>query len=225
TQSVRVMAERYARFFDEVMARPMDLSPSIACVSPIEPLRWASCDASHPDVERDWTVRRLREAGFHRIATRPGEVGDVAVHHAHGRAAPAVTGGTPVVRIGERACRDELVPHVERLVADGFSRVAIYGLGRHTQWRAGVFDRADLPIVGIIDDAPPPSAEAFGLPVVTLDDAIDRLRPDAVLLSSDAWEAAMHDRAKPLEAAGVHIRGIYHSPAQAATASLSASDA
>ncbi|MEO0629321.1 MAG: hypothetical protein AAFY46_01165, partial [Planctomycetota bacterium] len=99
----------------------------------------------------------------------------------------------------------------------GCRRIAIYGLGRHTQWRAGVFDRSDLPLVGIIDDTPPPSGEAFGLPVVTLDEAVDRLRPDAVLLSSDAWEHAMHERAQRLESAGVRIEPIYNTRRQAAT--------
>ncbi|MEL6797169.1 MAG: glycosyltransferase family 4 protein, partial [Planctomycetota bacterium] len=225
TQSVAAMAQRYADMFDAVMARPMDRRPSVAGVTPIEPFRWASCDTSDRNVERDWTVRRLREAGFERIATQPGQIGDVVVQHAHPGPSAEVVAGVPVVRFGERPSRDGLVPHVERLAADGFRRIAIYGLGRHTQWRAGVFHRDDLPIVGIIDDTPPPSGEAFGLPVVTLDDAADRLRPDAVLLSSDAWEVPMRERARPLELTGVHVRGMYSEPSQAATVPASSIDA
>ncbi len=216
SQSVGAMAQRYAAFFDRVMATPMRRAPDTAGVTPIEPLRWASCEPGDPEAELRWTVERLREAGFARIATEPGEAGDAIVQDARRAAVVEPRGGAPIVRIGQRACRDELIPLVERLAAEGFRRIAIYGLGRHTQWRAGVFGRDDLPVVGIIDDAPPPSGEAFGLPVVTLDAAADRLRPDAVLLSSDAWEDALHERTMPLEAAGVRVQRIYGERLQAA---------
>lgn len=242
TQSQEAMAERYAALFDRVLERRVDAGPDTAGVTPIEPLRWASCEASDPDTELKWTVRRLREAGYQRVASSAADTDadtgadsvskwrrdpscDVVVHHVRDARPTASSPGVPVVRIGERACRDELVPHVERLRADGFRRIAIYGLGRHTQWRSGVFDRDDLPIVGIIDDSPPPSGEAFGLPVVALDRAIDRLRPDAVLLSSDAWESPMFDRSAPLRSAGVHLRGIYTHRAQAAAEAAAGIDA
>jgi len=214
------MTERYAVFFERVLASPIDRTPDTAGVTPIEPLRWASCEQGDPVEEIAWAVSRLREAGFASVSTDASVPGDVLVQHM-GVAETEVLGGDvgsgKVVRIGERACRDDLVPHVEELVRAGCQRIAIYGLGRHTQWRAGVFDRTDLPLVGIIDDTPPPSGEAFGLPAVTLDEAMDRLRPDAVLLSSDAWEHAMHERAQRLESAGVRIEPIYSTRRQAAT--------
>ena len=217
SQSVERMAERYASLFDRVMAVPIERRPDVAGVTPIEPLRWASCEASEPGDELAWTERRLREAGFEQIATSAGASGDVFVQGPKAAGPGRSEAGVPIVRLGQRACRDELVPYVERLAGDGCRRIVIYGLGRHTQWRAGVFERSDLPIVGIIDDAPPPSGEAFGLPVVTLEDAVDRLRPDAVLLSSDAWEPSMYERALPLESGGVRICRIYGERLQAAT--------
>lgn len=218
SQSTQRMAERYASLFDRVVAAPASREPDIAGVTPIEPLRWASCEAAEPSEELAWTEWRLREAGFERISTSEhgGAACDVIVQRSSDSIDAWAGAGVPVVRVGQRACRDDLIPFVERLVEEGCRRIAIYGLGRHTQWRAGVFDRDDLPIVGIIDDTPPPSGEAFGLPVVTVDAAIDRFRPDAVLLSSDAWESAMADRALPLEAAGVRVCRIYGERLQAA---------
>ncbi len=112
---------------------------------------------------------------------------------------------------------DELLPHLERLRSEGRKRIAIYGCGRHTQWRAGAFERDDPSVVGFIDDDPPPSGECFGLPVVPLDRARDRLHMDAVLVSSELWESEMARRAVPLEAHGVVVRRMYAGTVQAAT--------
>ena len=104
-----------------------------------------------------------------------------------------------------------LARHLRAMVGRGCRRIAVYGLGQHTQRRADVFDRQDFPVVGFLDDDPPPSGEALGLPVVTVDSAIETLNPDGVLISSDAWEGQMWARAEPLRRAGVYVRPIYGS--------------
>ena len=61
----------------------------------------------------------------------------------------------------------------------------------------------------IIVDDEPKATTAFGLPIVTPTDALARLKIDAVVLSSDAWEGRMWDRSRPLRGAGVHIEPLY----------------
>lgn len=218
TQSVDRMAERYASCFDRVLSRPISIAPSAAGLTPIEPLRWVAGEDADADEERRWAESWLREAGFSRVGSAPGE-GDVLFLPAGAGDVSELEAGVPVVRSVLRSCRDALVPHVRALMDDGCRRIAIYGLGRHTQARVGVFEHEDLPLVGIIDDNPPPSGEAFGLPVVRLGDAARVLGIDGILISSDAWESAMYERTLPQRAAGVRVRRVYaEEPAQAASA-------
>ena len=93
----------------------------------------------------------------------------------------------------------------------GCQRIAIYGLGQHTQTRADALENIDIPVVGFIDDQPPASGQAFGLPAVTPARAMIALKPDGVLLSSDAWEARLWENTAALREAGVYVRPIYGS--------------
>lgn|GEM_PF-2607208 len=84
---------------------------------------------------------------------------------------------------------------IARAAAAKPSRVAIYGAGQHTNRFISTFRSVLEPrhtIVGVLDDSP--KAATFGdlplLPTTTLAD----LRPDVVLLSSDAHEEAMRSR-------------------------------
>jgi glycosyltransferase involved in cell wall biosynthesis len=218
TQSVDRMAERYASLFDRVMACPIVIAPSAAGVTPLEPLRWVAGEDADAEDERRWAESWLREAGFARVGSAPGD-GDVLFLPAGAADVSEREAGVPVVRSVLRSCRDALVLHVRALMDEGCRRIAIYGLGRHTQARVGVFELEDVPLVGIIDDSPPPSGEAFGLPVVRLGDAARVLGVDGILISSDAWESAMYERTLPQRAAGVRVRRIYaEEPAQAAVA-------
>ena len=73
---------------------------------------------------------------------------------------------------------------------------------------AAVLDHG-LPIIGFIDDGPSPWRRMLGLPIVTVEEAIQLLAPDAVLLSSDSYEQQMWDRCAPLREAGVHVLPLY----------------
>jgi hypothetical protein len=200
------------------MACPIVIAPSAAGVTPLEPLRWVAGEDADAEDERRWAESWLREAGFARVGSAPGD-GDVLFLPAGAADVSEREAGVPVVRSVLRSCRDALVLHVRALMDEGCRRIAIYGLGRHTQARVGVFELEDVPLVGIIDDSPPPSGEAFGLPVVRLGDAARVLGVDGILISSDAWESAMYERTLPQRAAGVRVRRIYaEEPAQAAVA-------
>ncbi|MEL7473942.1 MAG: hypothetical protein AAGK04_11550 [Planctomycetota bacterium] len=97
----------------------------------------------------------------------------------------------------------------------GHRRIGIYGAGRHT--RAAGFALADPPveIVCIIDDDPAATPTLWGLPVRRLEEAMS-LNLDAVILSSDAHEAALAQQASPLADHGVEVIGLYGQSSPAA---------
>lgn len=105
--------------------------------------------------------------------------------------------------------RPELEPHgtmrraLRRAVADGRQRIVVYGVGKHTrQLLSVVTGGARFPIIGFMDDNPPPDLLAnglAGLPVVRADNVFNTLRPDCIILSSDAWERQMWDRCRKLK--------------------------
>jgi hypothetical protein len=105
---------------------------------------------------------------------------------------------------------------VKRLVrhaaAAGARRIVLYGIGRHSRKMPLLF-REDLPIVGFTDDHPPagPSPTLYGLPIVPFGEVEERLRPDAVLLSTDTFERQMWERCAPLRKRGVRIITVYSS--------------
>lgn len=111
--------------------------------------------------------------------------------------------------------RDRTASATERLtraaraaVADGCRRLVIYGVGKHTRRIPSVFNE-DFPFVGFMDDQLPPWEYMFGLPVVPAAAVMQTLAPDAVILSSDAWEQTMWHRTAPLREAGVKIYPLY----------------
>jgi hypothetical protein len=65
------------------------------------------------------------------------------------------------------------------------------------------------PLVGFLDDQARPGQRALGLPVVRPGDAIELLGIDAVLLSSDAHEARLWERAAGLRESGVEVIPVY----------------
>lgn len=217
--SVDAMAERYRRLFDEVMARPMDRAPSDVGLRLHDRYTWRKEWVERPDDAMRWMKAVLAESGYRNVAVgEPGPGSDAVIVRA-GAAAPVEA---MVRRYRARGLGVAVWPHlIEAPVTDrmhrlalgavghGCRRIAIYGIGRHTRRAAGIFDRG-LPLVGLIDDAPP-RPRLFGLPVVTLDRALPELKPDAVLLSSDAWEPQLWRRAHTLREAGVHVIPMYGS--------------
>jgi len=113
---------------------------------------------------------------------------------------------------GEAARR--LRAAMESLASRGLRRVAVYGAGSHTRACAGVLMRPPVDVVCIIDDAPAMRGERlWNYPVVPLDAVRGRGGDgpgvDAVIISSAALEPELHERAGPLEAAGVEVVRLY----------------
>jgi hypothetical protein len=103
---------------------------------------------------------------------------------------------------------DLLIAAAQAAVNAGCRRLVVYGIGRHTRRVPEVFERG-LPFVGFMDDRLPPWDAMFGLPIVQSDSAMQELAPDAVILSSDAWEEAMWERTAGLRSAGVRVIPLY----------------
>ena len=218
------MAERYAAIFRETLSRPVQTKPSLTGVTLGDRHSWTKQRTEDGSGELAWLRARLSEAGYRSVAARtPGPRTDVVVIPA-GNSGPDretlarwKSKGVDVVWSSLLSGGVEwalLTRHLREMAQQGCRRIAIYGLGQHTQRGAEVLEQCDLPVIGFIDDAPPASGEALGLPAVTPARAITELRPDGVLLSSDAWEEKLWQNARPLREAGVVVRAIYGSYAQ-----------
>ena len=216
--SIDVMARNYKALFDEVIKRPIDQSPTDLGLRLIENYTWCKEWAEDPDGAMEWIRSSLGESGYRNIAIDiPGEDSDAVIFRA--------TAGQPVDErvkeyrasglgvavwpyLHDNAVTDRLHRCVDEAVAAGHKRIVMYGLGKHTQKASGLFDR-ELPIVGLIDDNPPRSGCAYDLPVVTLEHVIEELKPDAILLSSDAWEEQMWHKTAALREAGIDVIAVY----------------
>lgn len=233
--SVNATASRYAQVFDAAMRRPIDPRPSDSALRPIDLWRWNKGGSTSGDAEADaWCERALREAGFASIAMDEARPGCDAVLVRSTRAEPASAAEIAAWR--ERGLGVAVSPHLRQdglaaralevvrgAIADGARRIAIYPAGRHTRRITEIF-RTDLwsdaangegyPFVGLLDDAARPGQQAFGLPVVRPREAMRTLAPDAVLLSSDAFEHELWRRTACLREAGVRVLALYGSDAK-----------
>lgn len=139
------------------------------------------------------------------------------------------------VAVAPRLAQDELIWRVGRVIRDalrsGSRRIAVYGTGQHTHRLRVLFeyqhenlllDKGEPdPFVAFIDDAAPPlngrsvdrAERRFDRPMLTLADAVERLSPDTILLSSDAFESVMWARTADLRARGVRVIALYGSDA------------
>lgn len=98
---------------------------------------------------------------------------------------------------------------VRKLLASGITRLALYGAGRHTLKLTRVIPQFDADWLGVIDDDPARVGEFIaGLPIVSATRAMS-LGVQAVVLSSDSFEAGLWARSAPLRRAGVQVRGLY----------------
>jgi hypothetical protein len=195
----------YAAMVRRVLEAPMTPWPADAGLRVAEPWRWRSHTPWEPEEAAAWIAARLAEAGAADALIERGE----ATPEACERVAAARAAGRPAV-LSPGLIEPEwarLAGTVRGLEREGCARVVVVGAGDHTRRAARAFARG-LPIVGIADDAPRES-ELFGVPVVRIADAADVLRPDAAVLSSDAWEAALWRAAEPLRRAGVRVEPLY----------------
>ena len=102
---------------------------------------------------------------------------------------------------------------VRRCVDAGVKRVALYGAGRHTARMMQSTPLWPLDVVGIVDDDRSlQGAKRYGLPIHTPSE-IRKLPIDAVIISSDRFEAEIYRRISPLESEGIKVLRLYEETA------------
>jgi glycosyltransferase involved in cell wall biosynthesis len=230
--SVEGMAAKYRALFDAVRARPMETAPTDLGLRLLERWRWNKDWAEEPERAMERVRGVLAEAGYKRIVNdapvpgcdavivrtdvrplsrvqteqielwRASGLGVVTTPHLRGRVADDAMSPAEA-----QAC-DRVRRLAARAASEGCKRISVYGTGKHTRRLAAIFD-GTLPFVGSIDDAPPAWEYMFGLPIVRFESALEDLRPDAVILSSDAWESRMWERTEGLRRAGVRVIAVY----------------
>ncbi|MEQ8769488.1 MAG: glycosyltransferase family 4 protein [Phycisphaerales bacterium] len=217
---VRAACERWRDLLDAVMAIDPVGAPTDAHLRPRDAYRWTKHWADDELGALRIVTGELRSAGFRRVVPcHAGEGPDpsadavvLAGEVTPDRAALAdrlresgIGVALSPTLIEPEWCR--LARAVERARDAGASRVAVFGAGDHTRRAARAFG-LDLPIVGIIDDHPR-APTMLGVPLVRTDDAIGTLRPNAVVLSSDAWESALWAKSAPFRDAGLPVIPLY----------------
>lgn len=220
------VAEQYASVFDSARAEPLDPAPSDACLRIVEPWQWLKPWSDSPSLADARCLEALRAAGYRRISSaRPGSVEGLPCDAVLIRACDPSPDqeqidGWRAQGLGV-AVSPMLVPtpressfHLAVLnaIQRGRRRIAVFGTGRHTRDRHTLFVRErwpTWPFVGFIDDAAPANARMFGLPVVSSDDALRALRPDAVVLSSDLFEDQLWQKSSRFREAGVEVIRLY----------------
>jgi len=228
--SIAATADAYARLFSAALNRPIDPKPTDTGLHPVDLWRWNKGGAASDPAGADaWCNRMLQSAGYRSIALDAPVPGCDAVLIGSSRVEPVSAADirawraaglgvavSPHLRQDGLAARVlELVRGAGGAVKGGPSRIAVYPAGRHTRRIAQLFghelwtDAGDSPFVGFLDDAARPGQQAFGLPVVHPDHALDLLSPDAILLSSDAFEQALWERTAAFRDRGVEVLRIY----------------
>jgi len=211
--SIDRMADQYEELFDVAMARPRDLRATDTGLRTLEPWHKSWCD--DPEMAGAWIRSAMDTQGFERIAegdevegaieaSSAGLAFDAAIVPDDGDRAESLRAGGSGVALAPSLHECELLRAVRAAAASGATRIAIYGLGLHTRRSARIFLEG-LPIVGIIDDNPPPWKRAFGLPVTTAARALCDLNPDAIVFSRTRFEREMWQNTAPLRAAGVRV--------------------
>ncbi|GAB5497226.1 MAG: hypothetical protein Phyf2KO_23060 [Phycisphaerales bacterium] len=214
--SLDSMAAKYATLFDKVLSRTPVTRPSLAGVRIGDWHIWSKTKTEDIKDEIAWLRARLTEAGYRDVSVgEPGSRCDVVIISTE-TDDPTKEQLDQWYKRGIDVVWSTLIPNggvlaerLRQLTADGYSRIAVYGLGRHTRKFAGLFESNRYPVVGFIDDCPPKSGTAYGLDAMIPEQALERLRPDVVLLSSDAWEQRLWANSRPLRKAGVHVQPIY----------------
>ena len=181
--------------------------------------RWRKTWADDPRRAADFATARLRELGYvHVSIDEPDHRAEAVV--ITGPVSPETARDAQLWRragLGVVLAQALIEPEwvrmaaiLEEAVDAGCQRLAVFGCGQHTRRARELFAR-DLPIVGIIDDEPS-VLSLFGLPVVRTERERGRLAPDAVILSSDAYEDRLWDRAELFREAGVRVMRVHGEP-------------
>ena len=187
---------------------------------------WVDGPAEESGAEPSDAAARLGAAGVDAVAVLPGGVVDAAVHALLEAGGGAVVDladpAGPTLHEADAAPAARVAARLEALAAGGFEAVAVYGAGRHTRRAVRALRASPLPVVALLDDAAsppgvptagPPPASWLGPPLLTPGAFAAGLAPGraaatAVLLSSDAHEAALRRRSGPLRAAGLRVVGL-----------------
>lgn len=229
TCGTHAMAAAYQHIFDLALQAPAVRPPNDLALRPHELWRWRKTWVHDSEASQAWMHATLRTAGYKHIALdRPTPGCDAVLVRSD---VVSVT-ESEVERWRREGLGVAFSPHIYResvcdilsraiaaAKSQGLSRIAVFGTGKHTRARAPVFYN-DPAIIGFIDDTPPPCGHMFGLPVVTLDHARDALQPDAVLLSSDAWEEKMWRRCEDLRRQGIRTIPLYNTYAETPLAAV-----
>lgn len=223
--SVGVMFERYERVLDRAMRRALDPAPSDHGLRLTEGGRWLKTWCEGPADALKYARHVLYEAGYRSVVTGQPRIGCDAVVV---DTSVASAGASEVDRWRAAGLGVAFVPLIvrpgwvrvgavlRRAVETGARRIAIYGAGLHTR-RALPMLKGHFPIVGVIDDSPE-SESLDGLPVVRSADAVERLRCDTVVLSSDTVEERLWTASGTLRRRGVHVLSVYADYADAPAA-------
>jgi glycosyltransferase involved in cell wall biosynthesis len=226
---LRTAAAGWARVFRDVLSSRADRAPSDASCRLIEAWRWKDASSEDPAGDAAFVRARLRDAGYRSIGENsPGPTDDAVV--VSDRPTPELMDKVHAWRargLGVVLTPGVIEPEwvrlgagIRRAHAGGARRIAVFGCGDHTRRAAHALawaKDAGITLAGLIDDARA-GETLWGLPVVTADRAPGDLRPDAVVLSSDAWEGRLWERARPLRDAGVRVVPLYGSYAEAVSA-------
>ncbi|MFG0291749.1 MAG: glycosyltransferase, partial [Phycisphaerales bacterium JB050] len=228
--SIGVMFDRYQRVLDACLNRPLRTKPSDLGLYLTEGGRWLKTWSDDPTDAKRYARRVLEEAGFRNIASdEPEDSSDAVILDTSKSLEPTQRieawrarglGVACVPLIIDRPGWVRLDAAVRFAVRNGAERVALYGAGQHTQRALPMLVR-HLPIVGVIDDRPQVDFLA-GIPVVRPDEAIDRLRCEAVVLSSDTIEGTLWQASRALRERGIAVYSLYADYSEEPVASVTA---
>jgi FkbM family methyltransferase len=114
-----------------------------------------------------------------------------------------------VVKVG---ATERMHEALRACAAKGWKRVVLYGAGSHTRKVASALERSPVAILGVIDDDAARAGQRIaGLEVMTAERAIS-LAPDAIVLSSDAFEQRLWDACEPHRRKGIAVIRLYERP-------------
>lgn len=105
---------------------------------------------------------------------------------------------------------EKMAAALGRCARDGFERICIFGAGKHTRRLAGALMAPPVRVLAIIDDNPElRGTTLWNYPIVSADEAV-AMRPEAIVVSSDAFEERLVEAARPIaERTGATVVRLY----------------
>lgn len=117
------------------------------------------------------------------------------------------------VLIDETQGKPRMNEAIGALASAGVERIALYGAGAHTRALSGTLRDCPLEVACIVDDDPArQGGRLWGFPIVSPAEALRQFAFEAVLLSSDAHEAALWQKCKAFRERGVPTLRVYTGP-------------